>query len=138
MIFKAFKGNLHSNNYAILCINTPSAPMYRMSILDQEIENLWAVFQLARQAPQTDAARLLLKASLLYAHVQGLQSSARISDAHDKIAPLDLERETDKTWGVLWVGEQYGSPDFQRMLFKKSLQYIFRKGLRDTQGFMPG
>ncbi len=112
--------------------------MYRMSIIDQEIEALWTVFQLTRQAAQTDTARLLLKASLLYAHVQGLQSNVRPEDARGKIAPIDLEKETEKTWGVLWLGERYGTPDLQHTLFKKSLQHIFCRGLRDTQGFMSG
>jgi hypothetical protein len=111
--------------------------MYRMSIIDQEIERFWALFQLARQAAQPDSARLLLKASLLYLHVRGLQSSIRLlEDAPDKITPLDLEEETAKTWSVLRLGEKYGSPNLEHTLFKKSLQQIFFKALRDTNHHM--
>jgi hypothetical protein len=111
--------------------------MYRMSIIDQEIEELWGLFQLARQSLQPDSARLLLKTGLLYLHVRGLQSSIRLpDDAH--IKPFDLEEETEKTWGVLRLGARYGNPGMERDLFKKSLYRIFFKGLRDGRRYMSG
>jgi hypothetical protein len=111
--------------------------MYRMSIIDQEIEKLWGLFQLARQASQPDPARLLLKTSLLYFHTRGLQSSIRLPGDAGRIKPLDLEEETEKTWGVLYVGARYGNPDLEHSLFKKSLQQIFFKGLQDNR-YMSG
>jgi hypothetical protein len=101
-----------------------------MSIIDREIEKLWDLFQLARQASETDPARLLLKTSLLYFHVRGLQSSIHLPDNAHRIKPFDLEEETEKTWGVLHLGAKYGKPDMERHLFKKSLHQIFLKGLR--------
>lgn len=106
-----------------------------MSIIDQEIEKLWALFQLARRASQPDAVRLLLKACLLYLHVRGLQSSIRLpGNTRHKITPIDLEEETEKTWSMLNLGKKYGSPDLEHTLFKKSLQQMFFKGLHDTAG----
>jgi hypothetical protein len=106
--------------------------IYRMSIIDQEIEKLWAVFQLARRELQPDASRLLLKVSLLYLHVRGLQNNIRLlNDKRREITPIDLDRETERTWSALKLGYKYGSPDLEGNLFKKSLQQIFFKGLYD-------
>ena len=110
--------------------------MYRMSIIDQEIEKLWSLFQLAQQASQSDPARLLLKTSLLYFHVRGLQSSIRLPEERYRIKPFDLEEETQKTWSVLRLGARYGKPDLEYDLFKKSLQQIFFKGLRGNCHYM--
>lgn len=109
-----------------------------MSIIDQEIERLWTVFQLARRELQPDASRLLLKVSLLYLHVRGLQSNIRLlNDKRREITPIDLERETEKTWGALKLGYKYGSPELEGKLFRKSLQQIFFKGLHDKGSRMP-
>jgi hypothetical protein len=104
--------------------------MYRMSIIDQEIEKLWTLFQLARYASQPDPARLLLKTSLLYFYRRGLQSSIRLPEDAYRIQPFELEEETERAWGVLHLGAKYGSPDLECSLFKKSLRQIFYKGLR--------
>lgn len=121
--------------YAILCINICGRSIYRMSIIDQEIDRLWTAFDLARDSAQPDCARLLLKVSLLYLHVRGLQSAVRlVDDDASRMTPvLDLDEETDKTWSVLNLGYQYGSPDFERMLFRKSLQLMFSRGLQRTR-----
>ena len=109
-----------------------------MSIIDQEIEGLWTVFQLARGELQPDASRLLLKVSLLYLHVRGLQNNIRLlNDNRRKITAIDLDRETEKTWSVLKLGYKYGSPELEETLFKKSLQQIFFKGLHDKGSFIP-
>jgi hypothetical protein len=110
-----------------------------MSIIDQEIERLWSAFQLARQSAQPDCARLLLKVSLLYLHVRGLQSNLRLlNDSRRQIPPLDLDRETEKTWSMLRLGYKYGSPDLERTLFKKTLQQIFFRSLRDSDRRISG
>ncbi|HEY3487511.1 MAG TPA: hypothetical protein VGL10_05550 [Gammaproteobacteria bacterium] len=101
--------------------------MYRTSIIDQEIEKLWAVFQLARCNHQADTARILLKAALLYLHVRGLQSPVRQPEIKNQA--IDLEKEMEKIWGALVLGAKYGDPDFERTVFKKSLQQMFFKGL---------
>jgi hypothetical protein len=107
-----------------------------MSIIDQEIDGLWTAFHLARGSAQPDCARLLLKISLLYLHVRGLQSAVRVVMDETRggtAPPLDLDDETDKTWSVLSLGYKYGSPDFERLLFKKALRRMFASGLRHTR-----
>lgn len=110
-----------------------------MSIIDQEIERLWTVYQLARREVPPDCARLLLKTCLLYLHVRGLQSNIRLlNDTRQKINPIDLDQETERTWSVLRLGLKYGSPDLERTLFKKSLQQIFFKSLHDSDRRISG
>jgi hypothetical protein len=91
-----------------------------MSIIDQEIEKLRDLFQLAQQVSRSDPARLMLKkTSLLYSPYAGTAKQHSPTGRCLQNQAVDLEEET-RPGAVLYLGAKYGSPDLERSLYKSA------------------